>query len=278
MLALADVIDGQRLRTRHPIEFVATTGEEGMGDLRGAKHYFGGRGAGAAAAIALDGAGDERVIHRALGSQRYRVSFAGPGGHSWASYGVPNANHAAAVAASQIARLPLPVTPRTTLSIGRMGGGLSINSIADSAWLEIDLRSTAIDVIESVAIELARIVRAATDEENWRRTPGTPVLTSHIERIGDRPGGETPSHHPLVRAALDATVCVGREPELTLASTDANVPISLGIPAIALGAGGSGGDAHTRDEWFDNTGGTLGVARALTLLAVAAGVSHPIGY
>src|SRR6185437_5640807 len=129
MLALAAEIDGVRLRSRNPVELVATTGEEGLGDLRGAKHYFADRGRDAHAMVALDGAGDERIIHRALGSRRFRVAYTGPGGHSWAAFGAPNAVHAAAGAASRLASHPLPSNPRTTLSVGRIGGGLSVNSI-----------------------------------------------------------------------------------------------------------------------------------------------------
>src|SRR6185295_12816510 len=133
----------------------ATTGEEGIGDLRGAKHYFATRGRDAHAMVALDGAGDERIIHRALGSRRFRVSYSGPGGHSWAAFGVPNAVHAAAGAAARLAAVPLPSLPRTTLSVGRIGGGLSVNSIPDAAWLEIDLRSTANAQLD----ELERTIR-----------------------------------------------------------------------------------------------------------------------
>src|SRR5215467_736340 len=157
MLALAGTVDGVRLRSRRPIEFVATTGEEGIGDLRGAKYYFADRGSGAHATIALDGAGDERIIHRALGSRRFRVSYSGPGGHSWAAFGVPNAVHAAAGAASRIASLHLSSTPRTTLSVGRIGGGFSVNSIPSSAWLEIDARSTSAAQLD----DLERTVRRA---------------------------------------------------------------------------------------------------------------------
>src|SRR5689334_6201520 len=176
MLALASEIDGVRVRTRHPIEFVATTGEEGLGDLRGAKHYFESRGRGAHAMVALDGAGDARVSHRALGSRRFRISYAGPGGHSWAAFGVPNAVHAAAGAAARLAALSLPSSPRTTLSVGRIGGGLSVNSIPDSAWLEIDLRSTSAHQLDDVERSIRRIAQAAMDEENGRRAPGTRAL------------------------------------------------------------------------------------------------------
>ena len=270
MLALAAEIDGTRVRTQRPVEFVATTGEEGIGDLRGAKHYFAARGSDAHAAIALDGAGDERVIHRALGSRRFRVSFHGPGGHSWAAFGAPNAVHAAAGAASRLASIHLPVAPRTTLSVGRIGGGLSVNSIPASAWLEIDARSTSATQLDDLERSIRRAAHAAAEEENARRTLGAPPLTVRIEPIGERPCGETPVEDDLVQQAMHATVLIGRQPDLALASTDANVPISQGIPAIAIGAGGRGGDAHTHTEWFDNLRGTLGIARALTIVTAAA--------
>jgi acetylornithine deacetylase/succinyl-diaminopimelate desuccinylase-like protein len=272
MLALAGSIDGVRLRSRRPIEFVATTGEEGIGDLRGAKSYFADRGSNAHATIALDGAGDERIIHRALGSRRFRVSYAGPGGHSWAAFGAPNAVHAAAAAAAKLAGLSLPSSPRTTLSVGRIGGGLSVNSIPDSAWLEIDLRSTSAAQLDTFERSIRQIAQVATDDENAKRIHGTRALTVTVEPIGSRPCGETPADHELVRSAMAATRLVGRQPDLALASTDANVPISHGIPAIAIGAGGRGGDAHTHGEWFDNVHGTVGVARALTIVMTAAGV------
>jgi tripeptide aminopeptidase len=272
MLALAGAIDGVRLRSRRPIEFVATTGEEGIGDLRGAKYYFADRGCDAHATVAIDGAGDERIIHRALGSQRFRVSYKGPGGHSWAAFGAPNAVHAAASAAAKLAALSLPASPRTTLSVGRIGGGLSVNSIPDAAWLEIDLRSTSAAQLETYERTIRHISQIAADEENAKRARGSRPLTLAVEIIGSRPCGETPAEHELVRTAIAATRLVGRQPDLALASTDANVPINQGIPAIAIGAGGRGGDAHTHAEWFDNQHGTVGVARALTIVMAAAGV------
>jgi acetylornithine deacetylase/succinyl-diaminopimelate desuccinylase-like protein len=272
MLALARVIDGRALRTRAPVDFVCTTGEEGAGNLRGAKALFAGSARDAIAAIALDGAGDERIVHRALGSYRYRVEFRGRGGHSWTSYGVPNPVHAAAIASARIARLPIPTEPRTTLSVVRMGGGLSLNSIPESAWIEVDLRSVSLAMLEQHDRTLREIVRVATLDENSRRTRGTPPLSSEVSLIGDRPSGETPADHPLVELAMEATRLIGRAPELATASTDSNVPISRGIPAIAIGAGGRGGDAHTEGEWFDNTDAQAGVARALGIVVGAAGL------
>lgn len=271
MLALAEEVDGARLRTRHPVEFIATTGEEGLGDLRGAKHYFA-NAERALAVVAVDGAGDERIVHRALGSRRYRVTYRGPGGHSWAAFGVPNAVHAAAACAARLAALPLPREPRTTLSVGRIGGGISVNAIPDEAWLEVDLRSTAPEHLDRLEAEVRLAARAAADEENLRRAIGTPVLGLALTCIGDRPCGEVAADHPLVRVAREATRLVGRSPELSTASTDANVPISLGIPAIAIGGGGRGGDAHTPGEWYENVEGTVGIARALTIVCAMAGM------
>jgi len=270
MLALAETIDGSRLSTKRPVIFAATVGEEGAGDLRGVKHLFARLNGAPAACIALDGAGDDRIVHRALGARRYRVSFRGAGGHSWAAFGTPNPVHAAGATAAKLAALPLPRTPRTTLSVCRIGGGISVNAIPTESWLEIDLRSSSPDVLARCAAEIEIAVAAAAREENARRSSGTTPLTYSIATIGDRPCGELPADHALVIAAAEATRAIGKTPELATASTDANVPISLGVPAIAIGAGGRGGGVHTAGEWYDNTDGALGVARALTVVVAAA--------
>jgi len=273
MLALAEAIDGRRVRTRRSIVFAATVGEEGAGDLRGVKHLFAHLSQLPSACIALDGAGDDRIVTRALGARRYRVTFRGTGGHSWAAFGVANPVHAAGAAAAKLAAMPLPRLPRTTLSVCRIGGGISVNAIPDEAWLEIDLRSSSQDALERCADDVEQAIRAAGRQENSRRASGSTPLTWSIATIGDRPCGEIDVDHPLVRAAVLATTAIGRTPELSTASTDANVPISLGVPAIAIGAGGRGGGVHTSGEWYDNTDGTLGVARALTVLVAAAELS-----
>ena len=277
MLALAKVLDGDNLHAEHPVDFVATVGEEALGDLRGAKHFFANDGRDAAAAIMLDGPGDERVVHRAVGSRRYRVLFAGPGGHSWSAYGLPNPLHAAGNAAAMLSALAIPAEPRTTLTVARIEGGLSINAIPSGATMEIDLRSMSQPLLDRLDREVRVIIDAATAQENGRRAHGTAPLRITVESLGDRPGGETPAAHPLVAAAIDATRLVGREPELGAASTDANAPISLGIPAVALGAGGRGGDAHTVQEWFENTSGSVGLARALVVICCAAGLREADG-
>lgn len=267
MLALAGEFAPGRLAPRRPILFAATTGEEGTGDLRGARHLFDTAARGAHAAIAIDGAGDERVVACALGCRRYRVEFTGAGGHSWAAYGTPNAVHAAARLAARLTALPLPDRPRTTLTVARIGGGTAVNAIPAHAWLELDIRSTAHEQL----VRLDRLVRAAAldtgEDENAHRRSGTRPLGVSVIPLSERPAGEVPAGEPIVGLALEATRLVGRSPELAVASTDANVPIARGIPAIAIGGGGRGGDTHTPHEWFENHEGSRGVVRALLVLA-----------
>ena len=272
LLAIATVLERTSTRTERPLVFLATVGEEALGDLRGAKHYFEGAGRGTHAAIIVDGPGDERVVHRAVGSRRWRIRFTGPGGHSWSAYGLPNPLNAAGSVAAMLAAIPVPSEPRSTLTVSRIVGGLSINAIPGDAIIEIDLRSVSQDLIERLARETRAVVDTALGEENDRRARGTPALGCTVDVIGDRPGGETPASHGLVTSAVEATRLAGRTPELGAASTDANVPIALGIPAIALGAGGRGGDAHTPQEWYENVDGSAGIARVLTVACEAAGL------
>ncbi|MBC7788754.1 MAG: M20/M25/M40 family metallo-hydrolase [Anaerolineae bacterium] len=266
MLAIAEAIDGDRLRTRAPIDFVATTGEEGTGNLRGARYLFENAARGACAAIIVDGPGDERIVTRALGSRRYRITYRGQGGHSWTAFGTPNPVHAAAIAAARMTSIRLPTSPRTTLSVSRMGGGLSVNAIPGDGWIEVDLRSSSTSVIELLDREIRAAGRFGAADQNERRDPGMLALSCDISVIGDRPCGETSRDHALVLAAAESTRLIGRTPDLVEASTDANVPISLGIPAIAIGGGGRGGNAHTETEWYESTGGAAGISRALGIV------------
>jgi tripeptide aminopeptidase len=272
LVGLARATVGARWRTERPIVFAATVGEEGEGDLRGIKRLLGPRGIGAAAVIALDGAGLTRIVHRALGSRRFRVTFSGPGGHSWAAYGVPNPAHAAGRFAGGLPELPRPAAPKSACSAVRLQGGTGLNSIPQTTLVDVDLRSEDRRILETLEAGLRTLAGGAAEEENRRRTPGTPALRVAIDVIGDRPPGATPETDPLVTAAVLATRAVGAEPELAVASTDANVPIALGIPGIALGAGGQAGDTHLPTEWYDNSGGPEGLLRALLVLAAAAGL------
>jgi tripeptide aminopeptidase len=288
LVAVAEAMVVTRVRTARPVLFAATVGEEGSGDLRGVKHLLNGRNGGGAqhvaplrqgatlhaapaAFIALDGAGLERVVHRALGSKRYRVTFRGPGGHSWAAFGVANPANAVGRATALLADLPTrtaPPAPRTTCAVVRLGGGTGLNSIPQEAWLDLDLRSEDPKALAQLDVTVRAALDRSLDDENRRRTPGTPPLTLEHQPVGDRPSGVTPRTHPLVLAAVAANRVLGRDAELASASTDANVPIALGIPAIALGAGGKAGDAHLATEWYENTEGALGIVRAL-LVTVA---------
>jgi len=269
MLLLAGLIRRAGSAFARAVEFVATTGEEGAGDLRGAKHYFA-TAERPFAVIALDGAGDERIVNTALGSRRFRISFHGPGGHSWASFGVPNPVHAAARAASTISALRVRDAGRSAVSVCRIGGGMSVNAIPEDAWLEVDTRSTGVGALAVLEREVRAAAAVAARSENDARHPGAPLLTHAVECIGDRPGGQTAFDSPLVMAAITATRLVGRNPELATASTDANAAIGAGAPAIAIGGGGRGGDAHSSREWFDNTHAAAGVERALTIVATMA--------
>jgi len=273
LLTIAEACVSCRVQTATPIIFVASVGEEALGDLRGVKHLLNTAPPPyrPTAFIALDGPGLDRIVHRALGTRRLRATFAGPGGHSWAAFGVPNPAHAVGIAVARIAEIPLPAAPRTALSVVRIGGGQSVNSIPTDAWLELDVRSES-DAALAAAYESATgALKRALDTVNRKRDPGTAPLTLTTTSLSDRPSGVTAEQHPLVQAAIAATKAVGGSPALAAASTDANVPISLGIPAIALGAGGKGGDAHLESEWYDNVGGTAGIVRAL-LVVLGAGL------
>ena len=265
LVAVAEALKVADLRTRAPLLFVATVGEEGVGDLRGVKHLFGPEGDARRAAgfISLDGAGMERVVLTGLGSRRYRVTVTGPGGHSWIDWGTPNPIHTLHALGLRLTQLDLRSDPRTTLTIARTGGGKSINAIPQLAWMEIDTRSSDYDEVGGLE---RRIRSTVTDVA---RDSG---LDIEVEEIGNRPGGATDMDSRLAKAAIAATRALGYEPVPALSSTDANIPMSLGIPAVTLGCGGDAGKAHTTDEWYRNDRGPDGIVRALCTVLLAAGL------
>jgi len=274
LVTVGEALTRARVHTERPILFAATVGEEGSGDLRGVRHLLGPTDRPTvrpSAFIALDGAGIERIVHRALGARRYRVTYAGPGGHSWAACGVANPANAVGRAVALIAQLPTHNAPRTTHAVVRIGGGTSLNSIPQTAWFEIDLRSEDPRALQRIDDAVHATVTAALHEENRQRVPGTAPLAMDVRRVGDRPSGLTPRSHPLVQTAVAATRAMGHEHQLACASTDANIPIALGVPAVALGAGGRAGDAHLPTEWYENDKGALGIVRALLVTAAMAG-------
>jgi len=268
LIALAQVIQTEQIPLEGSLLFVGTVGEEGEGNLRGVRHLFTkGRWASKIDAfLSFDGPGVDRITHRALGSRRYRVEFNGAGGHSWGDFGVPNPVHAMGRAISRLAGYPAPKEPRTSFNVGRIEGGTSVNSIPRSATMEVDLRSAAEGELQRLDAFFRRAMRDAVDEENARRRAGDPLLKLRLNLTGERPTGETPVDSPLVEIALEATKILGFEPRLDQSSTDSNLPISMGIPAITLGAGGTSGASHTLDEWYDPRDRDKGLKRALLVV------------
>lgn len=266
LVALVRALQATGIRTRSPLLFVATVGEEGVGDLRGVKALFadGGAGYGAAGFISLDGAGVERIVTRGLGSRRFRVTVDGPGGHSWVDRGTPNPAHAVVELGARLTALELSDEPTTTLTLARLGGGKSINAIPESAWLEMDTRSPVQAALDELTDRIRRLIRD-TEEAHAG-------LEFVVDVIGDRPGGATDPGAPLVHAAMAATEILGYDPSSSVSSTDANVPMELGIPAITMGCGGDAGKAHTTQEWYRNDRGPEGIVRALYTILVAAGM------
>jgi len=272
MLAVARVVRECGIATDRTVVFVGSVGEEGIGDLRGVKHLFrpDSQFREAAGFIALDGTEGRRIVCRAVGSSRHRIVVRGPGGHSWADRGTPNPIHVLGSAIAALSKLRLASTPAWSVNVGRIGGGTSINAIPEDAWCELDLRSEDPGTLERLEGLAFDAIRAAAGHVNGDGRHRTGTLDIEIVRIGRRPAGETAPDSRLVRIAKGATHFIGRRPELVASSTDANVPMSLGIPAISIGGGGDSGGMHTAGEWFENTSGAQGIERALLVILAAA--------
>ncbi|MBA3514800.1 MAG: M20/M25/M40 family metallo-hydrolase [Pyrinomonadaceae bacterium] len=268
LLAIARALDVARIMTDGSILFVGTVGEEGAGNLRGVRYLFG-KGEWARridAFISFDGGGIDRITNGALGSRRYRVRLRGTGGHSWADFGVSNPIHALGRAISRLASYPAPKQPRTTFNVGHIEGGSSVNAIPSEAVMEVDLRSACEHQLLRLDAFFRRAVREAVDDENATRRKDDGPLALDLQLIGERPIGETRADSPIVELAQEATCALGFTPRLDRASTDSNVPISLSLPAITLGGGGTSGNSHTIDEWYDPREREAGLKRALLVI------------
>ncbi|HYH86392.1 MAG TPA: M20/M25/M40 family metallo-hydrolase [Pyrinomonadaceae bacterium] len=274
LIALAKVLEECEIETRGSLLFVGTVGEEGEGNLRGVRHLLTeGEWAGRVDAfVSLDGPGLERVTNAALASRRYRVRCLGAGGHSWGDFGVANPVHALGRCVARLAAYPAPKRPRTTFNVGRIEGGCGVNVIPREASMDVDLRSEAVEELMRLDAFFRRAAREAAEDENASRRAGTPPLELDVRLIGDRPGGETSEEQPLVRLALEATGAVGAKAFLDCSSTDSNIAIARGIPAVTIGAGGASGNTHTLDEWYDPRGRDLGLKRALLVALGTVGV------
>jgi acetylornithine deacetylase/succinyl-diaminopimelate desuccinylase-like protein len=272
LLSLARAMNGAAVRTRGDILFVGSVGEEGLGDLRGVKHLFRPGGPRIDAALIIDGGLAGRIVNVAVGSVRYRVIVTGPGGHSWGAFGMANPHHALG---RIIARFDEAATalvsaggPKATYNVGRLGGGTSVNSIPFESWMEVDMRSADPAALAALDQALQSAAAAGLEEENSARAHG-PALQVEMRRVGVRPAGVLSPETPLVRAAVAAMARFGVTAEFEEASTDANVPISLGIPAITVSRGGESGAAHAPEEWWRNVNSHVAPQIGL-LIAIAA--------
>ncbi|HXH06943.1 MAG TPA: M20/M25/M40 family metallo-hydrolase [Vicinamibacterales bacterium] len=262
VLGVIRALAAARVETPGTILFVGTVGEEGLGDLRGVRHLFEKGSAGRIDRfVSIDGAGFG-ITHIAVGSLRYRVTFKGPGGHSYGAFGLANPVHASGRAIARIADFEVPREPKTTFNVGRIGGGTSVNAIAFEAWFEIDMRSADPEALKGLDARFHAAVDEALAAEN-RRWGDRGRLEVTKALVGRRPAGRTPAGDPVVGRAAAATGALGLPVSLDEGSTDANLPISLGIPAITLDGGGRGGGAHSLGETFDAADSWKGTARAL---------------
>ena len=270
MVAIANALARSSIQTAGTVTFVGTVGEEGLGDLRGARHLVNTELAGAIDAfVSIDGVGLD-VTNVGVGVRRYKVTFSGPGGHSYGAFGTANPIHALGRAVAAVGDLAVPSSPRTTFNVGRIGGGTSVNAIPFEAWFEIDLRSADSAALASLDSRFRSIVDHAVAAENARwNKPGQ--VTAALTVVGDRPAGRTAETTTIVRAARSATAAVDGRLSLAENSSDANAAMHRGIPAITIDAGGSGSGTHALDEQFDSTDSWKGTIRAFLLTLLLAG-------
>ena len=267
MLSTIQALNEGKVQTPGTITFVADVGEEGLGDLRGTKNLFYDSLKGQIDRfVSVDGTG-LGIVRIGVGSLRYRVVFKGPGGHSYGAFGMANPIHAMGRAIAKIADFEVPTNPKTTFNVGRVGGGTSINAIPYEAWMEVDMRSADPASLKAVDDKFNAAVKAAAEEEN-RRWHDRGKLTVAPELVGIRPAGQTPENSPIVQTAMAVSRALGIREVLREGSTDSNVPMNLGVPAITISGGGRGTGAHSLNEAFDTTDSWQGTQRAV-LLAIA---------
>jgi len=262
------------LRTSDNIWIVGTVGEEGLGDLRGVKHLFREGATKIDSWISVDGGEIGRLSNKGLGSNRYRVTISGPGGHSWGAFGLGNPHHALGLAIQKFDKSAMEFTstgPKTSYNVGRIGGGTSVNSIPFESWMEVDMRSVDPQSLMAIDAIFKESMNAAIEEINTNRRSGD-ALKLEIEKIGERPSGELPASLPLIQRAIAATNSFGVNPKLGRGSTNSNIPISLGVPAVTIGRGGVGSGAHSLGEWWMNHNGAEAIKLALLLVVAEAGI------
>ncbi len=274
LLAIAGAMRDAPIANAAPILFIGSVGEEGEGDLRGMRHIFQQRRwlDSIATLIAVDGAGTDTIIAEGLGSRRYEVSINGAGGHSWSDFGVANPIVALARVIERFTHTPVPTAPKTTYNIGTIQGGTSVNSIPQVATMRVDTRSSSVeelDKLERALRDAVDQVMAAMPSRNRKEK-----LTGEVKIIGDRPAADLPLDSRLLETIRAVDAQLSNVARIQRASTDANIPLSLGREALAIGGGGSGGGAHTVNEWYDPVGRDLGLKRILLLTLAMSGVEE----
>jgi tripeptide aminopeptidase len=276
LLSLIKSINANGIATVGDIMFVGTVGEEELGNLRGVKALFRDH-ADIDGFISIDGLGITRVVNQATGSHRYEMIFTGPGGHSFQEFGLPSAIHAMGRAIAKISDLQTPSKPKTTFTVGTVSGGTSVNAIASEARMAVDMRSDSTDELLKLEARLLDLVRQAVVEENARWK--SDKMTVEIKLIGDRPAGIVAMDSPIVQATRRAVTVVSRAPYVTFggASTDSNLAMSLGIPAVTIGGGGAGGNWHSRNEWYRPVDAWLGPQSALLTILTLTGLDGVTG-
>jgi acetylornithine deacetylase/succinyl-diaminopimelate desuccinylase-like protein len=254
LLALIRALDATSIRTTSDILFIADVGEEGPGDLRGMRYLFekGPYTGRIKSFLSIDGSGlGNDITTGGVGSKRYRAAFKGPGGHSYGAFGLVSPAFAMGGAIVKLSHIAVPRSPKTTFNVGVLGGGTSVNSIPFESWMELDLRSESPDELKRLDDTVRTLMKQAVEDENAARSISQGSIALEMRLIGDRPSGETPRSAPLAQAVATVVAGLGMTPRFQFSSTDANIPMSLGIPAVTLDSGGEGGRAHALDEWID---------------------------
>lgn len=271
MLSVARAMDAAKIETDATVIFIGDVGEEGLGNLRGVRHLVEKELKGRITNfIALDASGYD-IVTREIGSNRYRVTFSGPGGHSYFEFGRPSAIHAMGRAIEKISKLSAVAEPRTTFNVGKIEGGTTVNSIAQSAWMEVDLRSVSAEELASIDKEMKAAVAKAVDEENAGRAAGMKI-TIELKLIGERPVGKQPEDAPIIQTILAADKALGITPNRTASSTDSGMPQRFGIPSVTIGSGGTWRGMHSLGETFDMTESYRGTQRVLAAIVSVAGI------
>ena len=274
LAGLARTLSESQIRTAKTIVLAGDVGEEGEGNLRGVRALVDGYGSRLAAVIAIDGASIEHVTTQGIASQRVEVTITGSGGHSWSDFGAPNPITALARAIVKFSSINVPDDPRSSFNFGVIEGGTSVNSIPASAAVKVDLRSEQESQVKTMDAALRDAVDSGIKEEMSAARVNNDPLKASVRSLGSRPAGKLPDDSPLLETLRNVDAFLGNRSRLERSSTDANIPLSLGIPAISIGGGGKGGGSHTLAEWYDATGRETGLKR-LFLLTVALAGAQP---